>query len=56
MTNDTMKAWEIVQQTSGETLGVYQAETAELAIRAMLRDAGAPDAEPDPGLRAVEVE
>lgn len=46
-------SWRIINTTSGADLGVYQGATAAEAIRAMLVDAGAPDAEPDADLRAV---
>ena len=34
------KKWEIVQTRSGQSLGVYEADTAHLAIREMYADAG----------------
>jgi len=44
----------IEQTTSGQVLGIYEAEDADQAIQAMLDDAGCDDA-PDPGLVAREV-
>jgi len=49
---DEMPHFLIDQTETGVELGVYAAEDGAGAIRAMLEDAGAPDAEPDPGLRA----
>ena len=50
-----MAQYEIEQTATGIILGVYEGEDADEAIRAMLADAGAPDAEPDPGLRVREI-
>ena len=47
--------WRITQTKSGITLGDYVGHTENDAIRNMLIDAGAPTAEPDSGLYAVEL-
>ena len=47
--------YEIIQSVSGASLGVYEGDDEDEAIQAMHRDAGAPDAETDPGIRAIEV-
>lgn len=46
--------FEIIQTVSGASLGVYEGETGENAIRAMLADAGE-DGSPDAGLVARPV-
>lgn len=52
-----MAHYEIEQSETGHVLGVYEGETPEAAIRAMLDDAGAgPDVEPDAGIVAREVD
>lgn len=51
-----MGRFEIEQTATGVILGVYEGETPDEAIRAMLIDAGAPDAEPDAGLQARELD
>ncbi len=51
-----MHRYEIIQSTSGASLGIYEGEDEDAAIRAMLADAGAPDAEADPGLEAIELD
>lgn len=48
----TSNRYRIIQTTSGVELGVYEGETPEDAIRAMLADAGAADQEADAGLVA----
>jgi len=48
------RAYEIENIASGQRLAVYEAETEDEAIKAMLADAGCDD-EPDPNLRAHEV-
>jgi hypothetical protein len=49
------KFYEVIQRTSGQSLGIYEAESKDKAIWAMLDDAG--DAgPPDEGLYAVLVE
>lgn len=49
-----MKTYKIIQTKTGLDMGAYAGETAEDAIRAMLADAGEPEAQPDDGLEAQE--
>ena len=49
-----MTTYQILQTITGQSLGLYDAATPAAAIRAMLADAGEPNAEPDAGLVAVE--
>lgn len=56
MRGTTMKKFfEVIQRTSGQSLGIYEAEGKEQAIWAMLDDAAAAGP-PDEGLYAVLVE
>lgn len=47
--------YRVEQTVSGVSLGVYEADDEEGAIRAMLADGGDPGAETDPGLVAVPI-
>jgi hypothetical protein len=48
-----MNSYEVINVISGHSFGVYQADSAQDAIKAMLDDAGASDQEPDEGVIAV---
>lgn len=48
-----MNSYEVINVRSGHGFGVYQADSADAAIRAMLEDAGAGDQEPEEGVIAV---
>lgn len=50
-----MSAYRIIQTTSGVDLGIYEGNSPEAAIHAMLIDAGAAGLEPDQGLIAQEI-
>lgn len=49
-----MAHYEIINTTSGASLGIYQGASEEEAIFAMHLDAGAPCAETDPDIEARE--
>jgi hypothetical protein len=48
-----MNSYEVINVRSGHSFGVYQANSAQDAIKAMLDDAGASDQEPDEDVIAV---
>lgn len=50
-----MTHYRITSLLSGADLGVYEAETGEQAIKAMITDAGYPYEAPDESLRAEPV-